>query len=486
MSDEDSFIDLTYETPESLMEKVQSLMREKHNAYQRAYILEEQLKEELRSHEEDLEQARKDIDILGLENLELKETLAYHAVGFTEKEMDKQQEATEVISAKYTELLDAHYKENEKNSAYEVLHTNLKDELNLALDQMQHMRRYINILEKTKNKVLTDYHKIKTENKTIKELVKKQNEEFTKNLAKLKKKDEDTRVQLEDYRNLIKKNKVLEDKLQLILREIQKLEIEYNDKDERLKTVRAQKNKLENKAKEQELKIQQLTAELKVLKEKIEEFTNTDGTIQTSPAELDAKLTQTEQMLKEIVVKLEPLMIKNKILEDAVNQKDEEIVRLKHIQKTLNNTLMLKNREIAQIKQMVNFSTLRSSRSHDLLEGSNLSDMKYTSVRHLSNYADLLKSRKSRSISPGSDYSGFNRASLLASRRGKIFMSQSPSPMKGEIPYKGFMNISPVAINLDKVYQTDEEEFLVSTSEFHSNLLSTPDKPCPRVRIVNY
>lgn len=486
MSDEDSFLDLTYETSENLKERVISLMREKQEADAKAYLLEDQLKEELRSHEQDLEQARKDIDMLTLENLELKETLAFQAVTFSDKELDKQQEVAQVISAKYTELLDAHFKENERNSAYEVLHSNLKDELKLALDQMHQMRRYISVLEKTKNKVLTDYQKIKAENKGLKEQAKKQEAEFTKSINKLKKKEEDTRVQLEEHRNLIKRNKVLEEKLQMILKELQKLETEYNDKDERLKTVRAQKNKLETRVKEQELKIQQLSAELKAHKEKIGEFTNTDGTIQASPVELDAKLTQSEQKLKEIVAKLEPLIIKNKMLENAVFQKDEEIIRLKHVQKTLNNTIILKNREISQIKQMVNFSTLRSSRSQDLLEGTGLSDLKYTSIRQLANYTDMLKSRKSRSISPGSDYSGFNRASLLASRRGKIFLSQSPSPMKSETPAKNLMNISPVAINLDKVYQNEEEEFLVSTSEFHSNLLSTPDKPCVRPKLVNF
>lgn len=135
------------------LEEIENLQISRSELLDRVAELEQAYKQELVSHEEDLQQAKEDIDHLTDENRILREQLQGDRKDIRRAHSIEQE--AEELAAKHRDLLEAHTGELERQAAYEMLIGQLKTDLQHKEQELLQQIKFTTAIEKAK-KLLAD------------------------------------------------------------------------------------------------------------------------------------------------------------------------------------------------------------------------------------------------------------------------------------------------------------------------------------------
>lgn len=428
----------------AVLSQIEKLLNDKEQREQHIIDLEKQLQQRLRDHESDVVRVNKENDKLLSENLEL-----FQKLNITSQDSDQLVLRLSIeldsISDKYGELYDIHTRDQQiiqnLRSSLEMYEQDL-DEKNKSV---LHYQMLNSNLEKTKSRAVKDLKSLQRSYTTLNQEATKSTEQMVRHYTKVKSKEEDARNLIEDYRNALKRMKMLQESNDKISSDYASIVQSYKTKDERLHSLRLAKKKLEVRLKDLENCYITLNSELEIYKDKISEYAQIKGNCANhAHVEIDAKLMQSEIKIKVLAGKIEPLLIRNNELEETLQAKDLEIRHLKEVQKMLNETLSMRS----PVDDHEDFTqTLTTPRS---MTSEQPRSILKNSASTRSFHSCLNPSGHSIPTRPS------NQAGYLASRQGKRFHATvSSATMHIGSNISSLECISPLSLNLDKIYTED-------------------------------
>ncbi|CAG9313813.1 unnamed protein product [Blepharisma stoltei] len=339
----------------TLLTQNQSLKVSMQQADNKVKEVEEQLKNEMFTHEKDLEQVKMDIDYLTKQNHSLKQELQVYKHSGVEEELKLKDETNQELIVKYKDILEENYRDLEKLKEYENIIKEMKEELEFVHKENENLQRTLKNYESYKQKAANEAAMLRREKEELEEVFKEQNKEVAKIVKGLVNKEDDNRFRQEEFKGILKKNQILEKKNKELQQNYNKALKEISDKNDRLNVFRQLKLTLENKLKEESSIKEKLNERILELEKKMSLYTRiSNNHMCENNIELDYKLSETERKLKDLLEKIEPLMEKNSQLENIVEQQKNQIEKLQLQKKQLNSTIMRLKFDDAQFLNSTN------------------------------------------------------------------------------------------------------------------------------------
>lgn len=425
-----------------VLNQIEKLTNDKEQHELHIIDIEKQLQQSLIDHEKDVFRLTEENDKLLTENQKLLQELNISSQD-SDQLISRLRSELNSLSDQYAELYEIH-------TADQQLIQDLKSQLEISqqdLDEktksMIHYQILNSNLEKAKNKAVKNLKVFQKSYATLKEETIQHTEQINKHYTKVKSKEEDAKNLIEDYRSALKRMKMLQELNDKISYEYSNIVQSYKTKDERLHSLRLAKKKLENKLKDLENCYITLNSELEIYKDKMSEYAQLKGDCTHSlHVGIDAKLIQSEFKIKVLAGKLEPLLVRNKELEDTLHARDLEIRHLKEVQKILNETLNTRSTVDDNQDFALTLITPRSAASdppRSILKNSISTRSFHTFLSPASNFTPTHPS---------------NQAAYLASRQGKRFhKALSSASISSSLDL-----ITPLSLNLDKIYKEQPSE----------------------------
>jgi len=420
----------------AVLAQIEKLQDDKQKLELHTIELEKQLQQRLRDHENDVVRASKENDKLLTENLDL-----FHKLSKTSQNSDEtvSRYASELdsVCARYSDLVKIHDRDQRTIQDLQARLECCEQELDSKTNTLNQYLLLNATLEKAKSKAVKDLKALQKSYTRLKNQTSEQNEQMAKHMNKVKNKEEDARNLIEDYRSALKRMKMLQEENSKITADYSAMLYDSKSKEERLNALRTAKKKLEVKLKDLEDCYVKLNCELEIYKDKINEYAKVKGDCNNhAHIEIDAKLMQNEVKTKLLASKIEPLLARNRELEEALHTRDSEIRHLKEVQKMLNDTLSSRSAADDPPEALSTMITPRSEASDQP--------------------RSILKSSSSLSPRPAiSPRTISNQAAFLASRKGKDFIPSLSSLRARGSDLSSFERMTPLSLNLDKIYQEE-------------------------------
>mmetsp|Transcript_21703 Transcript_21703/g.39616 ORF Transcript_21703/g.39616 Transcript_21703/m.39616 type:complete len:317 (+) Transcript_21703:2714-3664(+) len=299
------------------LEEIENLQITRRELLDRISELERAFKQELVSHEEDLQQAKEDIDNLTEENRILREQLQGDRRE-VRRAQSVEQDAEE-LAAKHRDLLQAHKGELERQAAYEMLLGQLKTDLQHKDQELQQQHKFNSAIEKAKKHLAEKYQRVKKELTEVKNDLVKKADEFIKWRDDVFLREQNAKACIEEHRRIIKKVAQLEAELKEAQKRATSADAEIKQKNERMKTLRALNAKLEVRVTEADECIRNMMIELRQVQEAMERMSTAKSSNEASEnVRLKDLLSKNEGKIATLMGKLVPLLQKNDQLSQII------------------------------------------------------------------------------------------------------------------------------------------------------------------------
>lgn len=296
------------------LDEIEDLRITRRELLDRVAELERAFKQELISHEEDLQEAKEDIDNLTRENRILRDQL--HSERSTLRQAHFIEQDAESLADKHRDLLKAHKIELERQASYEILISQLQTELQHKEEALEQRAKYISAIEKAKKHLSDKYLRkayigVKKELAAVKGDLVKKADGFIGWRDDILRREQAAKGSQDEYRRLLKQNGQLNADLKEALKKAASADAAAQLKNERMKTLRTLNTKLEAKAKEADACVGNLMGEIRQIQEAMERMNSAKSTSEaTEISKLKDQLAMDEAKAIQLMSKVAPLLHK--------------------------------------------------------------------------------------------------------------------------------------------------------------------------------
>ena len=397
--------------------RIKELEEEKTESYAQVEMLQVQLRTQLQQHQEDLQRARLQIESQARDRETVESSLRRANVPELMQRVAKSEEDLKLCLAKYQEATAVNSQVAEECAQFKQIIRQQERELMDARARLSLFEEQIAKLERGRKKAGEAYFSLKEQSAQLAGDLLEAQRALESKKSEEDRRDSKLKIQHDDFKSALRQKQQFETKLRALEYEQQKLVQETNTQREKLQIYRQRQAQLEKQVKSLQDVNERLKWENEAADAKLKSLeVALSGQPQGAEVLMDQKLRESEAKIVKLSEQLGPLVELTDRLSAELKDKTEEIRRLKDLNKSLNQTLLTRSKELGLLLESAESAPRDTEDSKNELEHGQV----------------------------------YSTANFLVSRRAKYLSS----PYHVESP-RAIAQIAPERLDLDKAYQKD-------------------------------